>query len=62
MQPQFPIVVIYFVIAIVCIWFMQHQAERMYRSYDALIRLKSELAKKEQEQQQSCSSGGKKKN
>ena len=49
---QFPIVIVYFVIATVSVWFMQHQAERMYRSHHALVRLKLELTQKEHEQQQ----------
>lgn len=49
---QFPIVIIYFVIATGCIWFMQHQSHRMYRSYYSIIRLRSELMQKQYEQQQ----------
>ena len=64
LHQQFPIVIIYFVIATVCIWFMRDQAERMYRSYNALVRLKMELKQKEFEQQQNeqlQSTGSKKK-
>ena len=69
-QQQFPIVIIYFIIAAVCMWFMQHQSDRMYRSYYSIVRLKSELLLKEYEQQQEKqhsnneqrnTSGGKKK-
>ena len=64
LHQQFPIVIIYFVIATVCVWFMRDQAERMYRSYNALVRLKMELKQKEFEQQQNeqlQSTGSKKK-
>ena len=47
---QFPIVIIYFVIATSCMWFMQHQSHRMYHSYSSIVRLRGELMQKQQEQ------------
>jgi hypothetical protein len=52
---QFPVVIIYFVVVSICIWFMQYQSIRMHRSYNAIVRLRSEFMQK----QQHSSNGGK---
>lgn len=45
---QFPVVIIYFVVVSICIWFMQYQSIRMHRSYNAIVRLRSEFMQKQQ--------------
>ncbi len=44
----FPVVIIYFVVVTICIWFMQYQSLRMHRSYNAIVRLRSEFMQKQQ--------------